>query len=175
MLLLLNILPTCNPPKSKMLPPTRGAGYGHPCVELLTAGCAQALHTGSSDAADRGCLHPRTNVLPLQKLLQILEALLPLIFEFLKYWCLGQKSAPNSNCTRTAVPWPASTITTERESQVDLKSKTGTKSSFWTARSETNDVQGTVSYQRKGTVRITEKNPKKPKSSKKLKKEVAPD
>lgn len=33
-----------------------------PCVELLTAGCAQALQTGSSDAADRGCLHPRTNV-----------------------------------------------------------------------------------------------------------------
>lgn len=69
---------------------------------------------------------------------------------------------------RTAVPSRASTITTERRSQVDLKSKTGTTSSFQIA-SETNYVQGTVSYEtRKKKIKNT--NQTKRKSKKRSKK-----
>lgn len=148
-LLLLNILSTYKPPKSKMLPWKRGDGYEPPlfwnCWQLdVPKHCRLAALMQLTEAA---CIRGQMQaVLPLEKLLQILEVLLYLIFEFLKFWCLGQKSAHNSNPGRTAVPSFASTITTER-SQVDLKSKTGTKSSFQTARSETNSVQGTVSYE----------------------------
>lgn len=175
MLLLLNILPTYNPPKSKMLPWKRGAGYEPPifwsCWQLdVPRHCRLAALMQLTEAA---CIQGQMwAVWSLEKLLQILKALLCLIFEFLVIWCLGQKSAFNSNCTRTAVPSPASTITTEMGSPVDLKSKTGTKNSFWTARSETNYVQGTVSYE---SQKRKKKHQKAPKKNKKRKKEVVTD
>lgn len=104
-LLSLNILPTYNPPKSKMLPwMLPGDGYEAPlfwsCWQLdVPKHCRVAALMQLSEAA---CIQGQMwAVLPLEKLLQILEALLYLIFELMKFWCLGQKSQqqPQKNCS----------------------------------------------------------------------------